>query len=134
MYFPHRDVSRLIFGYQVDLFSFGNLCSATDHYPMLGTMVMHLHRQLGSRFYCYAFNLVSVACINGVVDSPRAIDFTVNQVLMPTVSFYLVNQLFYILYRIAVGYQDGILSFYNDKIVYSDCRDKAAFGTQVVVS
>src|SRR5690606_19450891 len=75
-----RDKGGLVFSQQQGFFATGDLGGAAHHDPVLGAVVVHLQRQLFSRFYRDAFDLKTVAVVNGVIVSPGSEHLAVEQV------------------------------------------------------
>ncbi|MNP58749.1 hypothetical protein D3C76_1536920 [compost metagenome] len=106
------NVSRLVFRYQISLVAIGYLGGAADNNPMFSTVVVHLYRQLGTRRYSDALDLVAMTVVDRVVHSPWAIHLTMVNVLVARAILQLLDYLFYILHAVLVRDQNSILGFY----------------------
>lgn len=128
------DVGGLVFRDQIGLVAIGHLSSAADHYPVLGAVVMHLHRELGTRLNRDAFDLVTMAVVDGVVHTPRAVNLTMVDVLVACSVLQLRDDFFHVLHMVLVRNQHGILGFDNHQVFYTDSCDQAAVGVHVGVA
>src|ERR1700722_20299390 len=66
-----RNIGRLIFPQEKLLVATGDFGGARDDDPVLGAMMMHLERKLGARIDDNAFDLETLAVIDGIVRAPR---------------------------------------------------------------
>src|SRR5690625_2073369 len=69
----HGNISGLIFGQKQGLIALLHLGGASDHNPMLRSVIVHLQRQTGAGFYGDAFNLITGARVHGIVATPGSV-------------------------------------------------------------
>ena len=100
MHHANGDIGGLVFGQQNFLVAIGNQCGAFHHNPVLGTVMVHLQRELGTGLNGNALNLETVAHIDGVIGSPRVVDLAVQFYFCPVFCFQKVNDYFKILYGV----------------------------------
>ncbi len=130
---PQRNIDRLVFSEQFDVVIDCHLRGTSHHNPVFSPVMMHLHGQSLTGFNGNPLHLVTVSGINRVVLAPWTVNFTVNMVLMTSVSFNLLHHFFDVLHRVAIGDQHRIFGLHHHQILHPDGRHQARFGIHVAV-
>ncbi len=130
----HRQVGGLVLGQQEDLVVTGDLGGPGDHDPVLGTVVVHLQRQLSARLDGDALDLEALAHVDGVVGTPGTEDFLVCLDLVAVLLLEGVDQLLDVLDLVLVGDHDRVLGFHHDHVFQTDQGHQLAVAVHQAVA
>ncbi len=130
---PQRNIDGLVFTEQLNLAVDGDSGGPRHHHPVLGAVMVHLHRQSFPRLDGNALHLIALARVDGVVFAPRTVNLAVHVVLMASVGLDLLHHLFHVLHRVAIGNQHGVFGLHHHQILHADGGHQAGFGVNVAV-
>ena len=128
------DVGGLVLGEHEFLVTAGDFCGPLHHHPVLGAVVVHLQRQGGIGVHGDPLYLESVACVDGFVATPGAIDPAVVFVLGAFVALEAFHQFFHVLGVVLGGDHDGVGGFDDDHVVQAGGCQESVFGDDQAVS
>jgi hypothetical protein len=83
MFVPARNVSRLVGSQNELLVAVHHLCSAADHDPVLGVVVVHLQTKAPARLHLDALDLEALALLQNRVGGPGPVHRGVKHVRVP---------------------------------------------------
>ncbi len=127
------DVDRFVFPQQRYHLVDGHFGGTRHHHPVLGAVMVHLHRQPFARFNGDAFDLVAIALVDGVVFAPWTVNFAVNVVFMAAIGLNLLHHFFDVLHRVAIGNQHRVFGLHHHQIFDADGGHQPGFGINVAV-
>jgi len=127
------NIDRLIFSQQLRFIVNSDIGCPGNHDPMLRSMVMHLYGQLLTWLHSDALYLVSVTIVDGVVLTPRAVNFSVQLKLAPFLPFQLGDNLLYILHAVSIGHQHSVLGLNNNQILNTHRSHQSVFSEYVSI-
>ncbi|MCY1533737.1 hypothetical protein D9M68_690790 [compost metagenome] len=93
---------------------------------MLGTVVVHLQRELAARIDGDVLDLETPAGIDRVVGAPRPVDLAVVLGFAAAQRLEFLDQLLDLLHAVLPGDHDGVLGFHHHDIFQADHRDQLA--------
>src|SRR3569623_957545 len=128
------DISRLIFGEQKSLGAARHLGRTAHHYPMLGTVEMHLQSQRCAGLHHDTLHLKALARIDAFVAPPGPIDPSVREALAAIAGFEMLDEFLHGLRLTLVSHHHRVGSLHHHHVVKAHHRHQAMFGVQQAVA
>lgn len=130
----YGDVCGLVFHQEEGLFPPGNPCGTPHHYPVLGTMMMHLKGEGRTGPYHNPFHLKPRPAINNFIMAPRAVYPLVAHLLRPMLLMELLHQRLYVLHAGLGGNEHGVRGLHHHDLLKSCHRYQPLLGDDERVS
>lgn len=118
----NRNKGGLVLGQQELLTVDSHLTGAGENNPMLGAMVVHLHREGTAWFHRDAVDVEARGLDHYVATAPGAVNLTVALVLAALVLLEELDRLLHVLGTLAIHHQNSVLSADNHQILYANGR------------
>jgi hypothetical protein len=126
MSFAKGDVGGLIFGEQQFFVAAGDFGLTANDHPVLGTVVVLLQAEAGTRLDLDTLDLEAPTFVDAVVPAPGAVDLAVQGLLLSLGSLQLCDYVLDILAARFVGHQNGVGRFDDDEVFHTDQGDQPA--------
>ncbi len=134
MHRSDRNIGRLILGEQEHLVVAGYLSGAGYHDPVLGTVVVHLQREAGTRIHADALDLEATAHVHRVVPAPGAVHGAVVLGLAALLGIELADQFLDVLHLVLVRNHHGVFGFHDHDVFQTQHRDQFAIAVDQAIA
>ena len=129
----NRNKSGLVLGQQELLAVNRHLPGTGEDHPVLGAVVMHLHREGASRFHRDAVDVEARSLDHHVAAAPGAVNLAVTLILAALVLLEELDRLLHVLGTLAVHHQHGVLGADNHQVLHANGRHQLLVAVDVAV-
>ena len=129
----NRNKGGLVLGQQELLAVNGHLAGAGEYDPVLGAVVVHLHREGAARFHRNAVDVEARGLDHHVAAAPGTVNLAVALVLGALVLLEELDCLLHVLGTLAVHHQHSVLGADNHQVLHADSRHQLLVAVDVAV-